>query len=183
MKLLRSIARKFFVVAIIGLIALFGYNIILRKLHPQRYAEAVAYYSAENGLDKNLVFAVIKCESSFQKNAQSSASAKGLMQLTEETFYDVRKMLGDGEDIAYETHWNDAETNIRYGTKYLAYLKELYEGDTVAALAAYNAGMGNVNDWLGSDGKLQISEIEFPETRNYVENVLKSQKYYRKLYS
>ncbi len=183
MKTVRNILRPIFCILILAIIAFAGYNIILRYTHPQKYTELIAKYANENGVEPSLVSAVIKCESGFNKDAVSSAGARGLMQLTEETFYDVRKMLGDGEECTYEALWNDAETNIEYGTRYLAFLLQMFNGDTVCALASYNAGMGNVKQWMGDDGKLQISEIEFEETRNYVEKVLKAQENYLDFYS
>ncbi len=183
MKTVRSIARKLFCIAIVVIIAFAGYNIYLKISHPDDYRTMVERYCDEYGVEPSLVMAVIKCESGFDKNAQSGAGARGLMQLTEETFYDVRKMVGDGEEYTFTTHWNDAETNIKYGTRYIAYLFELFDGDKTAVLASYNAGMGNVKKWLGDGGKLQIEEIKFPETKDYVEKVLKTEETYKKLYS
>ena len=183
MKLVRSIARKIFCLIIVAILVFVGYNIYLRVTHKTDFQDFVKRYSTEYGVDEHLVFAVIKCESSFDKEAVSNAGARGLMQLTEETFYDVRKMVGDGEQYTFETHWNNADTNIKYGTRYIAYLLELFDGDKVAALASYNAGMGHVKKWQGSDGKLQISEIQFPETVEYVDRVLEAEKIYKKLYS
>lgn len=183
MKLVRSIARKIFCIAIVVIIGLIGYNMYLKTNYKTDFDAYVKRYSAEYGVDEALIFAIIKCESSFNKEATSAAGAKGLMQLTEETFYDVRKMVGDGEEFTFETHWNDADTNIKYGTKYVSYLFNLFDGDKIAALASYNAGMGHVKKWQGTDKKLQLSEIQFPETRDYVEKVLEAEEYYIKLYS
>ena len=183
MKTVRNILRPIFCLIIVAIIAFAGYNIILRYTHPQKYADFITKYANQNGIEPSLVSAVIKCESGFDKEAVSSAGARGLMQLTEETFYDVRKMLGDGEEYTYELCWNDAEINIEYGTRYLAFLLEVFDGDKTAALAAYNAGMGNVKQWIGDDGRLQTSEIRFEETRNYVERVLNAQENYMDFYS
>lgn len=183
MKTVRSIARKIFCLIIVAILIFAGYNIYLRVTHKTDFSDLVKRYSNEYGVDEHLILAVIKCESSFDKEAVSSAGARGLMQLTEETFYDVRKMVGNGEEYTFETHWNDADTNIKYGTRYIAYLLELFDGDKVAALASYNAGMGHVNKWLGENRSLELSEIQFPETRDYVERVLEAEKIYNKLYS
>lgn len=183
MKLVRSIARKIFCFIIVAILVFAGHNIYLRVTHKTDFQDLVKRYSTEYGVDERLIFAVIKCESGFNKDAVSGAGAKGLMQLTEETFYDVRKMVGDSEEYTFETHWNDADTNIKYGTKYMAYLFELLSGDKVAVLASYNAGMGHIEKWVGKDGKLELSEIQFPETRHYVEKVLEAEEYYIKLYS
>ena len=76
---------------------------------------------------------------------------------------------------------SDPEINIRYGTYLLRELLDRYDGDVVAALAAYNAGPGNVDKWGGSD--LSVEEIPFPETRAYVEEVLDKQRAYRDKYA
>jgi soluble lytic murein transglycosylase len=76
---------------------------------------------------------------------------------------------------------SDPEINIRYGTYLLRELLDRYDGDVVAALAAYNAGPGNVDKWGGSD--LSVDGIPFPETRAYVEEVLDKQRAYRDKYS
>ena len=181
MKLFRNIARKFFCVAMLVIVFLAGYNIILRRVYPTQYYDYVEIYSAEYDVSKYLVLAVIKCESDFDENAQSSAGAKGLMQLTEETFFDVSKMVGDQDKYTYSQHWNNAEINIKYGTKYLSYLYDMF-GDKNAVIAAYNAGLGNVKNWIGNDNVLQYSEIKFLETADYVDKVLKAEEYYTKLY-
>ena len=75
----------------------------------------------------------------------------------------------------------DPELNIRYGTYYLDYLLEQYGGNVVAALAAYNAGPGNADLWGGID--LQVEDIQFAETRAYVEEVLELRDQYRDNYA
>ena len=116
-------------------------------------------YSEENGLDKYLVYAVIKAESNFNPNVKSNADARGLMQLMEETAVERSNVI-ENEDIeAYDLY--DPETNIKLGTSYLSYLLELYDGNTVLAIIAYNAGLGNVQQWI-QDGiiKQDGSDIE-----------------------
>ncbi len=173
-KFLRSVT----VIVLIAVLCVCGYNVVLKHLYPKKFSEYVEKYSAEYGVPAELVYAVIKCESNFEPEAKSSAGAVGLMQLTEATFTDVGKMLQ--EQVDFKTAI-DPETNIRYGTRYLKYLSELFEGDAVAVVAAYNAGLRNVSDWMG-DNTLQTEEIAFAETRNYVEKVNKAQKYYQDLY-
>ena len=76
---------------------------------------------------------------------------------------------------------SDPQINISYGCYYLRYLLDHYNGNEVAALAAYNAGTGNVDKWGGSD--LNESDIAFPETRAYVDEVLQKQQDYRAQYA
>ena len=151
-------------------------------LYPIRYTGEVEQYAAENGLDKYLVYGVIKAESNFIYDAHSGV-AVGLMQITEDTgAWIANKMQLDRyrpEDLT------DPETNIKMGCFYLKYLLDYY-GDLDLALAAYNAGMGNVNNWLedsdhSKDGKT-LHNIPFKETREYVERVKKYTEIYRERY-
>ncbi len=179
MKLLRSIVRKLACLIMLIILCLVGHNIATRYTEPPtEYAEIIEKYCKEYSVEKALVQAVIQCESSYKPDAVSPANAKGLMQLTEETFYDVQKMVKDSDEITFEAHCFDPEINIKYGTKYLSYLSKIYDGDLNAVLAAYNAGMGNVNEWMGKDRRLEVEKIEFPETKSYVEKVLKARQKY-----
>ncbi len=90
------------------------------------------------------------------------------MQITPDTADTIENLSG-GETFVYED-LADPELNIRYGTFYLAYLLDKYDGDVVAALAAYNAGEGNADEWGGAG--MKIDDIEFPETHDYVQDVL-----------
>ena len=141
-------------------------------------------YSEENGLDRYLVYAVIKAESNFNPNVKSNADARGLMQLMEETAVERSNVI-DNEDVeAYDLY--DPETNIKLGTSYLSYLLNLYDGNTVLAIIAYNAGMGNVQQWI-KDGVIQsdgsdIENIPFKETENYVRKILRDYQMYLKIY-
>jgi soluble lytic murein transglycosylase len=74
----------------------------------------------------------------------------------------------------------DPEINIRYGTFLLRELLDRYEGDEAAALAGYNAGPGNADRWGGAS--LTVADIDFPETRAYVEEVLEKRDEYRDKY-
>ena len=141
-------------------------------------------YSEENGLDKYLVYAVIKAESNFNPNVKSNADARGLMQLMEGTAVERSNVI-DNEDVeAYDLY--DPETNIKLGTSYLSYLLNLYDGNTVLAIIAYNAGLGNVQQWI-KDGVIQsdgsdIENIPFKETENYVRKMLRDYQMYLKIY-
>lgn len=185
--------KKFIIILIILIILLLGYLLVfkmkiidsvLKTIYPIEYSEYVEKYSEENGLDKYLVYAIIKAESNFDSHVTSSSNAKGLMQLMEETAIE-RSNIIDEETI--ESHdLYDPETNIKLGTSYYSYLLNLYNGNNVLALTAYNAGLGNVEEWIQegiikSDGS-DIENIPYKETNNYVRKILNSYQMYIKLY-
>ncbi len=174
--------RKLACIFMAAVLCVIGYNLALRHIYPFEYSELIERQAAEYGIDKFLIAAVIRCESGFDRNARSKAGAVGLMQLTEETFYDMNELLCDG-DRDFETDCPIPSVNIEYGTAYLKYLFGIYGDDKQAVLAAYNAGPGNVASWVGGNGRLEREEIKFSETAEYVDRVLKAEKYYRKLYS
>jgi soluble lytic murein transglycosylase len=145
---------------------------------PLRHDDIIRQQAAEKGVPADLIAAVIFEESKFQDQT-SSAGARGLMQITPDTADTIENLSG-GETFVYED-LADPELNIRYGTFYLAYLLDKYKGDVVAALAAYNAGEGNADAWGGSG--MKIDDIEFPETYDYVQDVLERRDQYRDKYA
>ena len=149
-----------------------------KQSYPQKYKEFVQKASAEYGVDELLIYSVMKAESKFNDKAMSSSGAKGLMQLMDETADWVSEKSGIKLNNIY-----DPETNIRLGTWYLAYLTE-ESGDLVTALACYNAGVSNVEKWCEENGtnKIEIEQIQFEETRNYVKKILKYYEKYQQLY-
>ena len=157
---------------------------VYRWFYPQKYSEQVERCSEEFGVDEDLIYAVIKTESGFRAEVESHAGAVGLMQLMPETFDWLQENL-EGEVIYPAERLKDADINIRYGTYFLSWLLERY-GDVGTACAAYNAGITNVDRWLGdsrysADGDT-LSAIPFGETERYVEKVRDALEMYRELY-
>ncbi|MBQ2848309.1 MAG: lytic transglycosylase domain-containing protein [Clostridia bacterium] len=155
---------------------------LMKLAYPMKYTEYVEKYSGEYGVESELVYAVIKTESSFNPNAVSDADAVGLMQMTPETFEWIKTKLGE-EDKDLSLY--DPETSVKYGTFFLGYLLDEFE-NTDTVLAAYHAGRGRVNGWLedekiSSDGKT-LNEIPIPETAHYVKKVNKALNVYNNLY-
>jgi soluble lytic murein transglycosylase len=145
---------------------------------PLRHDDIIRQQAAEKGVPADLIAAVIYEESRFSDQT-SSAGARGLMQITPATA-DVVERLSGGQTFVHEDLANP-DLNIRYGTFYLRHLLDRYGGNVAAALAAYNAGPGNADAWGGSD--MEIDDIRFPETHDYVEAVLERQAEYRKNYA
>jgi soluble lytic murein transglycosylase len=145
---------------------------------PLHHEDIIRQQAREKHVDAALIAAVIYAESKFSDRT-SSAGARGLMQITPEAANEIERHSG-GTTFKLQD-LGDPEINIRYGTYLLRELLDRYEGDVVAALAAYNAGPGNVDKWGGSD--LSVEGIPFPETRAYVEEVLDKQRAYRDKYA
>lgn len=158
-------------------------NFTLKKIYKIEYSEYVEKYSKEYDVDKYLIYATIKAESNFNQYAKSSQGALGLMQLMQSTALEIAPKAGINvtEDTIY-----DAEININLGTKLLSILLQKYK-NTGLALAAYNAGSGNVDNWI-SKGTLKndgsdLENIPFKETNNYVRKILRDYDIYLRLYN
>jgi len=134
-----------------------------RIRYPLRYGQIVRGHAKNYDLDPALVAAVIYQESKFRADAKSSSGAIGLMQLRPDTAEGIAIRTG-GSRFQVSDLYNP-EINVRYGSWYLRHLLDKY-GDEKDALAAYNAGQRNVDEWR-AEGK----GIQFPETRAYVDRV------------
>lgn len=140
---------------------------ILELTLPLRHEDVIRQQSSEKEVDAALIAAVIYSESKFVDQT-SDAGARGLMQITPEAAKEIERLSGG---TTFElADLSDPEINIRYGTFLLRELMGRFDDDEVAALAAYNAGPSNVEEWGGSG--LGLDDIPFPETRAYVEEVL-----------
>jgi len=145
---------------------------------PLRHEDVIRQQADEKGVDAALIAAVIYSESKFEDQT-SSAGARGLMQITPEAAEFIERRSG-GTTFELDD-LGDPEINIRYGTFLLRELLDRYDGDEAAALAGYNAGPSNADEWGGAG--LDVGEIPFPETRAYVEEVLEKRGAYRDKYS
>lgn len=186
---MKFLKRLFIILIIILLIiaAIFAYFKIQTLMYPDSYSIYVEKYAAEYGVDRDFVYSVIKCESSFDPDATSHVDARGLMQLTPETFDWVKSKLNDSDDLALTADdLYDPETNIKYGVYLLSlHLDEF--GDIPTVLAAYHAGRGNANKWLNDseyskDGKT-IDSTPYKETNAYIDRVQKVRDKYEFLHN
>jgi soluble lytic murein transglycosylase len=144
---------------------------------PLRHEDIIRQQASEKDVPADLIAAVIYSESRF-RDQTSHAGARGLMQITPSTARVIESLSG-GQTFEFKD-LADPDINIRYGTFYLHYLLQKFGDNEVAALAAYNAGETNVSAWGGSN--LELDDIPFPETRNYVENVLEKRVEYARHY-
>lgn len=154
--------------------------LLRRLLFPVRHAELIEGSCARHGVDERLVCAVIKCESNWDDDAVSSAGAQGLMQVMPDTARTlaswglVDSSVFDPEDLM------DPATNIEYGTAFLAFLSSQLTS-TEEVIAAYNAGLGSVQEWIASGDDI-VDAIQFAETRIYLERVMLAYEGYRRCY-
>jgi len=152
-----------------------------QALYPFPYLESVKNWSEQRQLNPLLVIALIRQESRFQPRIQSVVGATGLMQVMPDTGeWIAEKIKLKGYDL------NQPDDNIQLGTWYLDYTHEQYEDHSLLAIASYNAGPGNVEDWLVGKGLSDpdefVSEIPFDETRGYVKSVFENYWNYKRLY-
>ena len=145
---------------------------------PLRHEDIIRQQAEKKGLDPALIAAVIYAESRFVSGRTSSAGAQGLMQITPETARDIARRSGGTAFVLDDL--DTPQVNIAYGSYLLRELLDRYDGDTAAALAAYNAGPGNADRWGGAN--LRVQDIPYPETRAYVQKVLDAQRQYRERY-
>jgi soluble lytic murein transglycosylase len=150
---------------------------------PLKHEDIIREQARDKDLDPSLIAAVIYAESRF-RDQTSHAGARGLMQITPDTANFIASHSG-----GYRFEQDDLATpqiNIAYGSYFLRYLLEHYDGDEAAALAAYNAGITNVDGWVEEAGGIELfdaqSHVPYPETRAYVENVLERRGDYREHY-
>jgi len=153
-------------------------------LFPRPYWNDLVNISRSNGLDPFLVAALIRQESEFQASAVSRAQAVGLMQV----------LPSSGKQLARTTHFRYTSpkqllapaTNLRLGTLMFRRLLDHYDGHVEYALAAYNAGGGQVEEWRSNltygDMPTFVESIPFTETRDYVQAVIRNASIYRRLY-
>jgi len=174
-------------IAVAGLIVVavgFEVDHAVRSLGlPLTNAAVIRQQAAEKHLDPALIAAVIYAETKFDPRP-SVAGAQGLMQILPGTAYYIAHLSGGSSFTAGDLA--TPSINVAYGSYYLRYLLDYYNGNEMLALAAYNGGQTNVNQWLaranGSGRALTVSAIPFAQTRAYVERVLAAQQAYRATY-
>lgn len=128
-----------------------------------------------------MIHAIARQESQFDREIVSHAGARGLMQLMPATARETAGKIGVGFDATALT--KDSGYNIQLGSAHFQRLLDYFGGSYPLAVAAYNAGQGNVNKWIRANGDprdssvdwtLWIEKIPFSETRNYVQRVLEN---------
>ena len=150
---------------------------------PLRHEDIIRQQAREKNLPPDLIAGVIYAESRFSDQT-SHAGARGLMQITPETAEAIAARTGG---VAFvQDDLSDPQINIAYGSWYLRHMLDRYGDNVELALAAYNAGQGNVDRWIAEAAaagrRLTVDDIPFPETRAYVQRVLEARDDYRRAY-
>lgn len=170
--------------AFLAIYLLEGSNWLKRIRYPLLYEDQICSYASKYEVDPCLTAAVIWVESRFMPEAVSPKDARGLMQIIPSTGEWIAGKIGLAD--FEEKQLYDPEVNIQIGCWYLGYLTSRFPDNRELVLAAYNAGIGNVDKWLRNreysrDGN-NLDYIPFSETRNYIEQVLKAYEVYKEIY-
>ncbi len=170
----------------------------IKWVFPTEFKPAVEKEAKKNGVDPDLMFSVIRQESSFRVDAVSPAGASGLMQVVVPTAKEIAKDLKIKNNIDNANSLFDPDLNIRIGAVYLNRLSKNFKGNVPLSLAAYNAGIGKVRKWMASrpdlgdlesqqsyspESEIWIDELPWNETSFYVKAILRNQIVYKLLSS
>lgn len=178
--------RNLLATLVIAVILAIGLNLALITMKTYdmqiNYVDIIEKYSKKYNSDPLMIASIVKVESGFDPGATSPMNAKGLMQILPDTGEWIAEKL---EEDYHDEKLYDPDYNIHLGAYYYEYLYEHF-GDVEIALAAYNGGMGNVEEWL-KDPQIsyhgdKLDNIPFGETKNYVEKVMNTYETYKLFY-
>lgn len=190
MKTLFRLLRRLVVLVCIAAVLLMALPLLAREadrlLYPRKYSRQVEQWAAEYELDPLLVYAFIRTESGFDPAATSSVEARGLMQMTEETFIWLRSKIAPDEELLFANLY-DPETSIRFGCYYLHLCMERYNGDVATAAAAYHSGWGTVDALLqmeehSADGET-LQGFPYSQMNHYVKKITSCYARYQRIYA
>lgn len=179
------------ILVIVGVVALVAIGVALmmrpkesvqQGIYPVEYREAILESCERHNVSPQLVCAIIKCESNWREDVESAAGAVGLMQVMPST---ASSLVGLGyvDEAAYPSeNLADPLINIEYGCATLDFLQHQFENEE-EVIAAYNAGVGTVQNWLAAPGASSFKDrISYPETLAYLNRVLDALANYEILY-
>ena len=190
MKTLFRLLRRLVVLVCIAAVLLTALPPLAREadrlLYPRKYSRQVEQWAAEYELDPLLVYAFIRTERGFDPAATSSVEARGLMQMTEETFIWLRSKIAPDEGLLFANLY-DPETSIRFGCYYLHLCMERYNGDVATAAAAYHSGWGTVDALLqmeehSADGET-LQGFPYNQMNHYVKKITSCYARYQRIYA
>jgi soluble lytic murein transglycosylase len=184
MRFLRK--KRVFALLLIGflLILFLNSSFIGKKMYPIYYQQEIRQSAENHNIDPFLIAAMIRVETNYKYHLESSKGALGIMQLMPDTANWIAQMM-DMKNLTPEDLLK-ADINIHLGAWYMSWLTKHYNGNMLYAIAAYNAGQGNVNQWKNNNiwngTEADIDHIPFGETRHYVQRVLYYYDKYQNLY-
>lgn len=157
-----------------------------RMLYPRKYEALVDQWAETYDLDPLLVDAFIRTESGFDPQATSTVDARGLMQMTEETFIWLRSKIAPDEGLTFADLY-DPEVSIRFGCYYLHLCLTRYNGDVATAAAAYHSGWGTVDNLLqmeehSADG-VTLQGFPYNQMNHYVKKITSCYAAYQRIYA
>ncbi|MFV0414098.1 MAG: lytic transglycosylase domain-containing protein [Oscillospiraceae bacterium] len=172
--------------AVAALVAAFAYSRVEKALYPLTYSEEIERWAAEYEVDPYLVYAIVRTESGFDPEANSSVGARGLMQMTEETFVWIKTKIAPEQALTFEDLYTPT-VSIQFGTYYLSLCLQRYENDVSTAAAAYHSGWGTVDTLLASGeysaGQNVLTDFPYRQMSHYVRKVNNSYAKYLALYT
>lgn len=154
---------------------------------PGEYLQAIEEAAGRNNVKPAFLAAIILCESSYQRDAESSVGARGLMQVMPDTAAWIAGKLDEETNYNFELMY-DPMSNIRYGSWYIGYLSQMFGGDPILVASAYHAGQGEVSGWLMNpdyslDGQtIHINDMVDGPTKQYAQRVVSAYAIYERLY-
>lgn len=155
------------------------------SLYPCRYADYVQQYAKEYEIDPLAVYTIIRTESGFDPEATSGVDARGLMQITEDTFAWIKLKIARDEAITFEDLY-DPQINIRFGAYYFSRCLARY-GDLATAAAAYHSGWGTVDTLLEQEAyaldEHTLQTFPYRQMNLYVYKVTHAYQEYQTLYA
>ena len=186
----RRRTRRQFLLLVLALAVLLAAPRLWHKaeqfLYPRKYPELVEQWAETYDLDPLLVDAFIRTESGFDPSATSAVGARGLMQMTEETFLWMRSKIASEEPLTFADLY-DPDTAIRFGCYYLHLCMVRYKGDVSTAAAAYHSGWGTVDQLLqieehSADGET-LQGFPYNQMHHYVNKITACYQTYQRLYA
>ena len=174
--------------ALVGMVVLSVPSVrdqVEQQFYPRKYQAFVEQWAQAYQLDPLLVYSFIRTESGFDPDATSTVEARGLMQMTEETFLWLRSKIAPDEDLTFGDLYDPA-VSIRFGCYYLHLCMERYSNDVATAAAAYHSGWGTVDTLLqmeehSSDGQT-LKGFPYNQMHHYVEKITACYGVYTRLY-
>ena len=181
--------RALVLLALVGMMVLSVPSVrdqVEQQFYPRKYQAFVEQWAQVYQLDPLLVYAFIRTESGFDPQATSSVDARGLMQMTEETFLWMRSKIAPEEPLTFADLYSP-DTAIRFGCYYLHLCMVRYKGDVSTAAAAYHSGWGTVDQLLqmeehSADGET-LQGFPYNQMHHYVNKITACYQIYQRLYA